>query len=94
MHRDIKSDNIVYNRQGDVKLADFGFSRGLFNKDERRRTAKGTIQWMAPEVLEGRPYTKNCDIWSLGIFAIECATGYPPYLHDVEGRAIYKIVNL
>ncbi|XP_063151361.1 ribosomal protein S6 kinase-related protein [Candoia aspera] len=74
VHRDIKMENILLDEQGHLKLADFGLSRHL-PRGKRAFTICGTLQYMAPEVLRGGPYTHAADWWSLGVLLFAMATG-------------------
>ena len=91
IHRDIKSDNILINHNGDVKLADFGVSAQLTKTKSKRNTIVGTPYWMAPEVIKGKDYDCVIDIWSLGIMCREMMEGYPPYMDDPPLRALFQI---
>lgn len=98
IHRDIKGMNILITEEGKVKLVDFGQCGHLDNTMGKRCTAVGTPFWMAPEVIECEQkadvdYDNRCDVWSLGITAIELGDGDPPYadLHPV--RALFQIIR-
>ena len=82
IHRDIKSDNILYNTSGDIKLADFGYAAQLTKQEDLRKTRCGTVCWMAPELIDKQPYNVKIDIWSLGIVALELAEGASPYVSN------------
>jgi serine/threonine protein kinase len=66
MHRDLKPENILIH-QGDMKLADFGFSKKDKAKRMTAQTMVGTPMYMSIQVLKGLPYSSKCDIWSLGL---------------------------
>ncbi|XP_067843594.1 myosin-IIIb isoform X3 [Heptranchias perlo] len=96
IHRDVKGNNILLTTEGGIKLVDFGVSAKLTNARLRRNTSVGTPFWMAPEVIACEQqfdysYDTRCDVWSLGITAIELGDGEPPLsdLHPV--KALFKI---
>ncbi|XP_071445450.1 myosin-IIIb-like [Hetaerina americana] len=96
MHRDIKGHNILLTEDAHIKLVDFGVSSHLGITLGRRNTSVGTPYWMAPEVIAceqqlDASYDCRCDVWSVGITAIELAEGQPPLsaLHPM--RALFRI---
>lgn len=84
LHRDIKSDNILFDYRGNIKIADFGFAAGLHSEKQNRNSIVGTPYWMAPELIKSEQYDQKVDIWSLGITALEMADGQPPLIHNTQ----------
>ncbi|GBF99604.1 hypothetical protein Rsub_12068 [Raphidocelis subcapitata] len=86
VHRDIKPANILLNLQGEAKISDFGISAFVADTVANCNTFTGTVTYMSPERIEGRPYGFPADIWSLGLVLVEAATGRYPY--DATGGPI------
>ncbi|CAH8459471.1 unnamed protein product [Schistosoma bovis] len=96
IHRDIKGANILLTDDGHVKVADFGVAAQLNTSIAKRTTLIGTPYWMAPEVASiesrGSGYDGKCDIWGVGITAIEYAELQPP-MFDLDPRKALQILG-
>jgi len=82
MHRDLKPSNILVNSKGQIKLCDFGVSSEL--DGSIAETFVGTGTYMAPERIQGSPYTVKSDVWSVGLSIMELAIGKFPFSGSAE----------
>lgn len=90
IHRDIKPENLLIGQRGDIKIADFGWS--VHAPSSRRQTLCGTLDYLPPEMVEGREHDETADVWSLGVLAYEFLVGSPPF--EAEGhRATYRRIS-
>jgi serine/threonine protein kinase len=77
IHRDIKPENLLLGKNGEIKLADFGWS--VHAPSSRRTTMCGTLDYLPPEIVQRHKHDERVDIWSLGVLTFEFLTGYPPF---------------
>ena len=91
IHRDIKPENILMFNDGIVKLCDFGWCARL--DGGQRITFCGTVEYMSPEMVNKEEYSKEIDIWSLGILLYEMTHGYSPFKPDKAKFNIYDVID-
>ena len=89
IHRDIKPNNIMIDKNGYIKLIDFGTAKIV---DDYTSTVIGTPQYTAPEVMKGKGYSMSCDYWTIGIIAYEIFYGKVPFGNN-SGNDIVAIYN-
>lgn len=94
VHRDLKPENLLYSSKADdaiVKIADFGLAK-LLSSTDMMATACGTPGYVAPEILEGKPYTEKVDNWSIGVILYILLCGFPPF-YDENNAALFAQIK-
>ncbi|KAG7703302.1 hypothetical protein KL933_004538 [Ogataea haglerorum] len=89
IYRDLKPENILLDRNGHIKLTDFGFAKEV---ETVTWTLCGTPDYIAPEVITTKPYNKSVDWWSLGILIFEMLAGYTPFYDQTPMKTYEKIL--
>ena len=96
IHRDIKPENLLYSTKDPssriIKVSDFGLAR-FISSETLATTTCGTPGYVAPEILEQRPYGKECDYWSIGVVLYILLCGFPPFYDDDNMVLFEKIKN-
>lgn len=92
MHRDLKPENILLDAHGHAMLTDFGLAKE-FDENTRSNSMCGTVEYMAPEIVQGRGHDKAADWWSVGILLFEMLTGKPPFFGGNRDKIQQKIVK-
>ncbi|KAK9508723.1 hypothetical protein O3M35_006214 [Rhynocoris fuscipes] len=77
MHRDIKPENLLLDINDNIKLADFGWS--VHAPSNKRKTLCGTLDYLPPEMVQGKAYSDKVDHWCLGVLCYELLVGAPPF---------------
>jgi serine/threonine protein kinase len=94
VHRDIKSENIMVSKKSQIKVMDFGLAKlkGSLKLTKTSSTV-GTLAYMAPEQIEGKPTDARSDIFSFGVVLYEMLTGKLPFSGEYESALMYSILN-
>lgn len=89
VYRDLKPENILLDRNGHIKITDFGFAKEVSTVTW---TLCGTPDYIAPEVITTKPYNKSVDWWSLGVLIFEMLAGYTPFYDSTPMKTYEKIL--
>jgi len=93
IYRDLKPENILLDFTGHIALCDFGLCKLNMGDKETTHTFCGTPEYLAPELLLGRGYTKAVDWWTLGVLLYEMLTGLPPFYSEDVNEMYRKILH-
>lgn len=91
VHRDLKSPNLLVDKKYTVKVCDFGLSRLKANTFLSAKSAAGTPEWMAPEVLRDEPSNEKCDIYSFGVILWELMTMQLPWSNLNQAQVVAAV---
>ena len=91
IHRDIKPENILLDKEGRVKLTDFGWSNYFGDEVEPRTTICGTPEYLPPEMVEHRIHDTSADIWCLGVLLYEMLVGHTPFKSQAKKNMLINI---
>jgi len=88
VYRDLKPENLLLDKNGHIKLIDFGFAK-VVERSDRTWTTCGTPEYIAPEIIQMKGHGKPVDWWALGILIFEMLAGYPPF-SDENSLILYE----
>ncbi|KAI6199587.1 Non-specific serine/threonine protein kinase [Aphelenchoides besseyi] len=91
IYRDLKLENILLDREGHIKIADFGLCKEDVSFTDRTRTFCGTPEYLAPEILEDNDYGLSCDWWGLGVVLFELMCGRLPF-YSREHDKLFEMI--
>lgn len=92
IHRDIKPENILIGFDGEMKIADFGWS--VHAPSSRRQTMCGTLDYLPPEMVQHKIYDNTVDLWCLGVLTYEFLVGSPPFEMDSQQDTYDRITRV
>ena len=90
MYSDLKPESIIVAPDGYVTLVDFGLAKRV---TDRTYSYCGTQNYMAPEIIMGKGYSKSVDYWALGTLIYEMHCGQPPFMSSSPKRLLKKILT-
>lgn len=93
VYRDLKLDNVMLDKTGHIKIADFGMCKEGIDERNRTNTFCGTPDYIAPEILHGQKYGISVDWWSFGVLQYEMLMGQSPFHGDDEDDLFQSILH-
>ena len=91
LHNDLKPDNLFVLRDGSIKICDFGIATHISSREVEE--IRGTVKYLAPEVVQYKKYSIQSDIYSLGIILFELLTGRTPYIKETIKEITDEYIN-
>ncbi len=88
----LKPENVLINRDGYIKITDFGLSKENISDNKSAKSFCGTPEYLAPEIIEGKGHGQAVDWWSLGSILYEMLTGMPPY-YSKDREKLFHIIK-
>jgi len=94
IYRDLKPENIILDKEGHIRLIDFGLAKADVSEDNLTYAMCGTNEYLPPEVINGEKYAFNFDWWTFGNLIYEMVYGFPAFTSDLGTTDLFdKIVN-
>ena len=87
----MKPENVLLDREGHIKLTDFGLSKEGLTDGKKTNTFVGTPEYLAPEIILNKGHDKSVDYWTLGALLYEMLAGCPPFYHP-DRHQLYKMI--
>ncbi len=91
LYRDLKPENVLFNEDGYILLADFGLAKMTKTKKELTNSYCGTPYYLSPEMINGSGHDHTVDWWTLGILLFELIIGITPFFHKDKQRMLILI---
>ena len=91
IYRDLKPENIILDKNGHIKLIDFGLAKSNISANNLTSSICGTKEYIPPEVISGAKYSYNFDWWGFGVILYELMYGYPPFVDQTKSVLFKKI---